>query len=658
MRTKHVFSVIFALAMALMTSCTEQYTVTGTEVGGATRSLTFNVSADGGAHTRATSPTAPSVTGYKMQYVLQVLDASGNSVNLGSGTQVSNETGSFEVDLPMGVTYTCLFWAQYISDGGGDNAYFNTGDLEAVALKQHLSADDRCQAFCATADVAADQAAATTTVTLKRAVAQVNLKSNTSLEYFEKMEATYSDVPNTFNVKDNLVSTNPSGTAAPGTFTITAKPAMGADNKFTYHTVYFLAPGDGSANLLKIKLETFSTGDATPIQTLSINDVPTKKNYKTNVTTTLDAASFITNYTFDFAEWEATELRVKRTSRWDGNYPAYNPSYSFESGSGSAADPYVIGSAEDFAQLAANVNGGTDYEDVCFLLDTHIDLQNNEWTPIGIYTNESDKHPFKGIFDGDHSNITGLNITSDKLYVGLFGYVGIGTNASSPDTDACHATIKNLHVNGTVTATNTTLTDIGTFSEIQASAGGICGYGSDVISGCSFEGSVTAATNAGGIVGMTYESDILACKNAGTIVGGNNIGGIVGYQKMQTIVYACYNEGQISNNGSGLIGAISGNSYGPEDVIYASYNIGLPENAAIVTGNYCYTKGSVPYGAMTFGAGSWPSASDHFAWTASPTADGSFTYEESGGVSSCQFWKSLGGWNGGTPEYPKLWWEK
>lgn len=643
MKLKYSFVFLFALIGALMTSCTEQESVTGTDVNGTMRTFTFNVSAGGGTQTRA---TAPAVTGYKPEYVLQVLDAAGSAVDLGSGaTRVTNETGRFEVDLPVGVTYTCLFWAHFIPTGGGENAYFDTADLTAVSLKQNLSAEGQCQAFSATADIAAGQAAATNTVVLTRAVAQVNLKSNTSLEYFDKMEATYSDVPNTFNVKDNQVSVNPSGTAAPGKFTITANPTVGSDGKFTYHTVYFLARGDGNANLLKIKLETFNTGDVTPIQTLTINDVPTKKNYKTNVTTTLDAASFTTNYTFDFAEWEAQELKAKRISKWDGSYPASNPSYAFESGAGSAADPYVIGSAEDFAQFAANVNGGTDYNDVCFLLDAHIDLQNKPWTPIGTYTDDSNKHPFKGIFDGDHSNITGLNINSDWLYVGLFGNVGIGVGGRPEDdpAEACHATIKNLHVNGTVTATNTTFNINGT----QASAGGICGYGSDVISGCSFEGSVTAAGNAGGIVGMTYESSIIACKNAGTIVGGQFIGGIVGYQNQQTGVLACYNEGSISNNGSGTVGAISGEQYGAGDMIHTSYNIGQPENAD-VSGEYSYAKVAADYGTTVFGASAWPSASVDVLWTASPTADGSEN----------QYWKSLGGWNGGSPVYPKLWWEE
>lgn len=645
MKLKYSFVFIFALIAALVTSCTDRESVTGTDANGTMRTFAFNLTAGGQAQSRA---TAPAVTGYKMQYVLQVLDASGNVIDLGGGaTRAANETGQFEVDLPVGATYTCLFWAHYIPDGGGENAYFDTDDLKAVALKQNLSAEGQCQAFSATADIAADQAAATNTVVLTRAVAQVNLKSNQSLEYFDKMEATYSEVPNTFNVKDNLVSINPSGTAAPGMFTITANPTVGSDGKFTYHTVYFLARGDGNANLLNIKLETYNAGETTPIQTLNVANVPTKKNYKTNVTTTLDAASFTTNYTFDFAEWEAKELKVKQVSKWDGTYPAANPSYAF-TGTGSADDPYVIGSAADFAQFAANVNGGTDYNDVCFFLDAHINLQNHPWTPIGTYTDSSNKHPFKGIFDGDHSNITGLNINSDQVYVGLFGNVGIGVSGQSDPPEACHATIKNLHVSGTVTATNTTG---GINDNIQASAGGICGYGSDVISGCSFEGSVTAAKNAGGIVGMTYESNIIACKNAGTITGGQSVGGIVGFQNMQTEVRACYNEGSISYNGPstggvGTIGAISGSQYGAGDFIYTSYNIGQPANAAI-SGMYCYTVVAADYGAIVFAANAWPSASLDASWTASPTADGSTN----------QYWKSLGGWNNGSPVYPKLWWE-
>ena len=65
---------LIALMAILIASCSEQQPGTGMEAGG-TKTLTFRLTTDGQAQTRA---PAPSVTGHKLQYILQVLDAGGN----------------------------------------------------------------------------------------------------------------------------------------------------------------------------------------------------------------------------------------------------------------------------------------------------------------------------------------------------------------------------------------------------------------------------------------------------------------------------------------------------------------------------------------------------------------------------------------------------
>ena len=135
MKTRHLLMSLIALMAILITSCSEQQPGTGMEVGG-TKTLTFRLTTDGQAQTRA---PAPPVTGYKLEYILQVLDAGGSIL---SGYTQRVETGTFDVTLPLGVAYTCLFWAQYIPDAGGDSEFFDTDDLKAVALKKALTADD------------------------------------------------------------------------------------------------------------------------------------------------------------------------------------------------------------------------------------------------------------------------------------------------------------------------------------------------------------------------------------------------------------------------------------------------------------------------------------------------------------------------------------
>ena len=94
------------------------------------------------------------------------------------------------------------------------------------------------------------------------------------------------------------------------------------------------------------------------------------------------------------------------------------------SGQGTEADPYKIASAADLQQLAANVNNGTNYENMYFLQTEDIDCSTVEGTSTlgaGIGTAS---YPFKGRYDGGGHKIKNLRITAtDSKYAGLFGYI-------------------------------------------------------------------------------------------------------------------------------------------------------------------------------------------------------------------------------------------
>ena len=478
---------LIALVAILIASCSEQQPGTGMEVGG-TKTLTFRLTTDGQAQTRA---AAPSVTGHKLQYILQVLDAGGNII---SGYTQTVETGTFNVTLPLGVAYTCLFWAQYIPDAGGDNEFFDTADLKAVALKKALTAEDKCQAFCATASVAAADEALTKTVVMKRAVAQVNIKSDTQMAGYSKLTAAYTNVPNTFNVQDNTVAAagGVSGNANFEIIDFSASP--GTDGKYIYQSAYFLASADGTGSMLDIALNTYITAAPGAVfKTITVNNVPTKKNVRTNVLMDFAATSSTYTYTLDFADFDAPDINHRPPSTWNGVSPASNPSTTFSGGDGTQTTPYIIGSATDLAQLAVNTANGVNYGDKFFKLGVDIDLNNQPWTPIALTG-----LPL-GTFDGQHHKITGLNVdnSTNRAAVGLFGKVTGG--------------VSNLHVSGTVKATGT-----------SSYAGGICGASvnggsSCVLANCSFAGSVEGISAAGGIIGNLQGITVItSCKNSGT----------------------------------------------------------------------------------------------------------------------------------------------
>lgn len=632
---------LIALVAILIASCSEQQPGTGMEVGG-TKTLTFRLTTDGQAQTRA---AAPPVTGYKLEYILQVLDAGGNIL---SGYTQRVETGTFDVTLPLGVAYTCLFWAQYIPDAGGGSEFFDTTDLKAVALKKALTADDQCQAFCATASVAAADEALTKTVVMKRAVAQVNIKSDTQMTGYSKLTAAYTNVPNTFNVLDNTVTTT-GGVSGDADFDITNfSAAPGADGKYIYQSAYFLASANGAGSMLNIALDTYITAaPSTPFKTITVNNVPTKKNVRTNVLMDFAATSSTYTYTLDFADFDATDINHKTVSIWDGSYPAANTGATFSGGDGSEANPYIIGSATDFAQFAENTrNNFQNYEFTYFKLDVDINLNDKPWTP----TKE-----FRGVFDGQHHKITGLKVSVADEQVGLFGQLSRTGRLS------------NLHVSGDVENTSPT---------VYYAAGGICGWHDGVITNCSFSGSVRGAGKAGGIAGAC-NGKIISCKSTASVFG-KYAGGIAGRNSSgKCSIYGCYNEGVIETEG-GNAGGIYGKDDGFDFDIKGCYNIGTVQGkqggevlGAITSSSAsgssvmasCYVREKYAIAHVTeetvFSSSDWPTSTNNTVWYADPSNDGTYT-AGSGGVptGNYKFWKSLGSWNGGTPEYPKLWWEE
>ena len=93
-------------------------------------------------------------------------------------------------------------------------------------------------------------------------------------------------------------------------------------------------------------------------------------------------------------------------------------------------DYFEISTAEELAGLAKQVNLGKTFNGKTVVLTKDIDLEYEEWTPIG----KSSETMFLGTFDGGYHAISNLMITGDNEGVGLFGYAANG------------GTIKNLIV--------------------------------------------------------------------------------------------------------------------------------------------------------------------------------------------------------------------
>lgn len=212
-------------------------------------------------------------------------------------------------------------------------------------------------------------------------------------------------------------------------------------------------------------------------------------------------------------------------------YPVFEwqlPAESFN-GLGTVKSPYLIESKEDLYRFEKLVNSnyyGDDFKTACYKQTVDIDLQDEQFTSIGIgYEN-----CFMGVYDGNYHTIRGLNVKETAVYAGLFKVI------------SGEASIRNLAVQGSVSSTN---------SYVGGLVGEI-GYGAS-ISNCCFIGNVKGAKNVGGIAGKIWDSGVIFDSYVyGDVSGEQYVGGVVGHIQ-------CTN-----SNGTGMIrnsyfaGSVSG----------------------------------------------------------------------------------------------------
>ena len=181
----------------------------------------------------------------------------------------------------------------------------------------------------------------------------------------------------------------------------------------------------------------------------------------------------------------------------------------------------TISTAEGLFWFAKQVNSGNNFAGKTVKLANDIDLNNELWTPIGIY--DDSKTHFKGTFDGQNHIVSGLNVVeSRKNGVGFFGKVYTGT-------------IKNLTVEGNITAYGCNY------------VGGIIGHGYATITNCTFRGNVGSNTTmqVGGIAGSGGFT-VTNCSVYGKVIAECWAGGIVGNCQDGGAYTNCYIEGEIS----------------------------------------------------------------------------------------------------------------
>ncbi len=331
---------------------------------------------------------------------------------------------------------------------------------------------------------------------------------------------------------------------------------------------------------------------------------------------------------------------------WDGTVAS-----GFAGGSGTAEDPYLVANGKQLAYLASAVSYGNTFSgkyiamtDDIWLNDTtgwedwdFLNPAPNVWNPIGCYTNNNDKHPFKGSFDGGGHTVYGVFLSYNKeSFYGLFGYVGENQNGRIKNLTVSRSFIEAVHnvggivgymenyggiescvfsgksygdyfVGGIVgyaanASGSTTIINCYNLGRVRGALdiGGIAGYlhENSSVAYCSGMNYVRGYENGGGIVGYMNASFVTACRNDGTSRGVETNGGIVGYA-VNSAINKCYNGHDVISvyRAGGIAGSISGGSLsncfstgGVSTVEYAGGLVGKSYGASVSTS---YNVGSL-----------------------------------------------------------------
>lgn len=293
---------------------------------------------------------------------------------------------------------------------------------------------------------------------------------------------------------------------------------------------------------------------------------------------------------------------------WDGKTIAGE----FAAGDGTQDNPFQIETAAQLAYFAKTVNEGSWYDGKYIILKNNINLNNQEWTPIG-----NDRNPFKGNFNGDNHTVTGMQISNpSKDYVGLFGEC---------TKHNINSAIKNITVrNSDICGKSHVGAIVGYAGEIniencrsiankingERRVGGICGYfggnPDGKVSQCYNSSEVSGKRSAGGIAGMGDRCTAENCLNTGeikvtTTQNESTGGGIFGFfddSIASASITACVNLGKVSGGESfgGIVGSTDSESTGHISNCY--YNMdaitgGFDAGTALTAGQLC---GALPEG--------------------------------------------------------------
>ncbi|MEG2329894.1 hypothetical protein, partial [Anaerorhabdus sp.] len=269
---------------------------------------------------------------------------------------------------------------------------------------------------------------------------------------------------------------------------------------------------------------------------------------------------------------------------------------------------FELMNAEQLVGFAQLVNNGNTFQGKTIKLCNDLDLNNQNWTPIGT----SDAKPFMGTFDGNNKVISNLVCSQENsdLGTGLFGYMK--TPGVIKNVIVNNANLKGKARVGTIIGSYYTgnLENCKVQGNIEIignyKVGGLAGEGYGTVSnsvvdvnsssfvkgvyiGNDFEGD-----NIGGLIGFTGELNSSAfminnCSSNVNVEGTRKVGGLVGFLNRGVGVINGTATGNVSSNATNdyiaanniSVGGLIGETLGTKDIVSILENCSV---GGIVTG--------------------------------------------------------------------------
>jgi len=303
---------------------------------------------------------------------------------------------------------------------------------------------------------------------------------------------------------------------------------------------------------------------------------------------------------------------------------------TYGGGSGTAEDPYQIGTPEHLIALGQSPE---DY-DKCFVLTGDIDLSGHQFDRAVIAPDTDDVKygfqgtAFSGVFNGGGHKILNLGIYGGHC-IGLFGevvspavisnlgleavdihgsgsfsYVGGLVGSNSGNISTCYSegiVTGNEYVGGLVGSTSGSIATSYSKARVigeghfEDGIGGLAGYSLGSITASYSTGKVTASNYyVGGLVGSNGGS-ITASFSTSPVIGNSCVGGLVGLNDFNHgaiprtgNIVACYSTGTVCGDDS--VGGLVGNNRG---IITASYSTGSGEADQNIGGLVGWNDGNI-----------------------------------------------------------------